>query len=820
MQIMKIISSLYKIFHVTLLMGLLLILLSMGIWAVIQWYVIPQIPSIERLKTVHMQVPLQIYTNDNVFITEYGEQHRIPIPIEKIPVLLLKGVLAIEDNRFYEHAGVDLKGLFRALLNLFKTGEKRQGGSTITMQVARNFFLSHKKTYSRKLNEILLAVKIDDALSKSEILELYLNKIYFGHRAYGVGAAAQIYYGRHISDLTLAEYAMLAGLPKGPSINNPLINPTRALERRNYVLKRMFILKYISIQQYEIAVTAPITAQLHKLTSKINGFYIADMAYSFLLKKLGKQAIYNGYKVFTTIDSQLQKKANSTLRHTLFSYDKRHGFKGAFDHVSIPQVSNVEKWAHKILQNYHQQGNLVPSLVLKVRHKSIIAYNLQVGRFQIAWHNISWARRYIQDNKRGRSPKSAKSVVKRGDIIMAYPLIKPTKQKENMYITSQKVHSLYTSQKLKLKNVTWRLSQVPEVQGALVALNPNIGAIVALSGGFDFQHSQFNRVTQGNRQPGSSFKPFIFSAALSKGFSDKSRILDAKISFNSGGKIWRPRNASRRYYGWTTLRTALTYSFNVSAVRLLNKLGMAYTIDHLTQFGFKRKNIPKTLSLALGSGEVTPLQLAAGYAVFANGGFRVKPYFIERIEDMNGHIIFSANPLTICRHCPNNILNSEKALQSNILVPYSVCTQTPHYAPQIIKTRYAYMITSMLKDVIRIGTARRSKLKRADIAGKTGTTNDQYDAWFAGYSPDLVTISWVGFDKPRSLGRKEYGGRVALPMWANFMRWALKDTPVKSFPGQKKYQDLPHKDVTVFQSTESISINDPQNSTVIPEQLF
>ncbi|MCK5664786.1 MAG: penicillin-binding protein 1A [Thiotrichaceae bacterium] len=797
---MNIVYHLYKISHLTLLMGLLLILLVSGIGLAIQWYFIPHIPSVERLKTVQMQVPLQIYTKDNVFITEYGEQHRIPVPVEQIPPLLIKAVLAVEDNRFYEHAGVDIKGLFRALVNLLKTGKKRQGGSTITMQVARNFFLSHKKTFTRKFNEILLALKIDETLSKDEILELYLNKIYFGHRAYGVGAAAQIYYGKNILDLNLAQWAMLAGLPKGPSVNNPLTNPTRALERRNYVLKRMLVSKYITINQYELAIKAPLTAKLHKLTSKIDAFYVAEMVRSFLLKKFGKNALYNGYKVFTTLDSQHQERANLALRAALFRYDKRHGFKGALKHLSIPQVENVEKWADDILQDYPKHGDLVPSLVLKVKHKNIIAYNRIVGRFQIAWKNIAWARPYIPDNKWGRSPKSAKEVVKRGDIIMAHPIIKAWKKNK----------------------MEWRLSQIPEVQGAFVALNTKNGAVLGLAGGFNFRHSQFNRVTQALRQPGSSFKPFIFSAALTKGFSDKSRILDEKISFKSGGEIWQPRNSSHKYYGWTTLRTALTYSFNVSAVRLLNQIGIGNTINHLTKFGFDRKRIPNTLSLALGSGEVNPLQLAAGYAVFANGGFRVKPYFIERIEDLNGQVLFSANPLTICRHCPNEVLTSEKALLSDILVPHSVCTQTPRYAPQIISTHNAYMITSMLKDVIRIGTARSSKLHREDIAGKTGTTNDQRDAWFVGYSPDIVTSVWVGFDKPRSLGRKEYGGRVALPMWADFMSWALRGKPVKPFPMPNNYEEESQEDMT----DSKITITDKnqekalQKSTVIPEQLF
>jgi penicillin-binding protein 1A len=795
---------LYKTLHVTLLMGLLWLLLAMGVVMAIQWYFIPQLPSIERLKDIRMQVPLQVYTKDGVFIAEYGEQRRIPVAAANVPTLLIKAVLATEDSSFYVHSGVDIKGLFRATFSLLKTGKKQQGGSTITMQVARNFFLSRKRTFARKFNEILLAFRIDEALSKDEILELYLNKIYFGHRAYGVGAAAQVYYGKSIFDLTLPQWAMLAGLPKAPSTNNPLTNPARALERRNYVLKRMLTLKYISQEDYETAINTPLTAKRYKRSGEVEALYVAEMVRSFLLDKFGEEITYtHGYRVFTTIDSHLQETANLALRNALFTYDQRHGFKGALAHVSIPkEVSEVDKWAHEILQNYPTPGNLVPSLVLNVKSKSVTAYNQKAGQFQIAWPEISWARRYITDKRRGRSPKSAKRVVKRGDIIMAR-LIK----------REEKEH--------------WALSQVPEVEGALAALNTNDGAIIALVGGFDFYHSKFNRATQALRQPGSSFKPFIYSAALAKGRSPSSRVLDRPISFRVGRKRWSPHNSTHKYYGWTTLRKALTYSFNVSAVRLLTQIKVKYTIDHISKFGFDRARIPKNLTMTLGTGELTPLELASGYAAFANGGFRVKPYFIERIEDINGKVIFSANPLTICRECPPEIFAlSENEVLSDILAPSAICTQTPRYAPRIISTRNAYMMSSMLKDVIRVGTGRRSKLQREDIAGKTGTTNELRDAWFAGYSPDIVTTAWVGFDKPRSLGRKEYGGKVALPMWADFMSVALEGQPVKSFQKPRDYKESPSpsskraKKPKKRSSPRRSSKPKPSTSPVIQEQLF
>ena len=785
----------YKTLHITLLMGLLLILLAAGVWAAVVWYFIPQLPSVERLKDNRLQVPLYVYTKDKVFIAEYGEQRRIPLAIDKNKHdLLINAVLAAEDDRFYEHQGVDLKGLLRAGVSLLKTGEKRQGGSTITMQLARNFFLSDiatEKTFARKFKEILLAFKIEEELSKETILELYLNKIFLGHRAYGMGAAAQVYYGKNVEQLKLPELAMLAGLPKAPSANNPVTNPKRALARRNYVLGRMLALNYITQEEHELALKTPLTAQFHSLTPEIEASYVAEMVRSFLLQQFGEEATYtSGYKVFTTINSRLQERANWALRNTLYRYDERHGFKGTVDHVSIPKGVDIEKWAFEILQKYPNQSSLVPSLVLETRKKSILAYNQKAGQFKITWDAMSWARRYIRDNRRGRYPKNARSIVRRGDIFMARPDLQPPKKRKRRQETIYKEQSL--SEKL-FKKVRWRLSQVPEIEGALVALNPKTGAIIALTGGYDFYLSKFNRVTQAQRQPGSTFKPFIYSSALTKrGFSHSTQIKDAPIMIRVTDMKWRPRNYTKKYYGWTTLRNALAHSYNVSAVRLLKKVGVNYTINHLTQFGFERDKIPKNLTIALGTGELTPLKLASGFAVFANGGFRIQPYFIDRIEDINGEVIYSANPLKICRNCPSEILASKEEEHSNILVSHSACGRIPRYAPRAITTHNAYMITSMLADVIRIGTGRRAlKLKRNDIVGKTGTTNDLRDAWFAGYSPDIVTVVWTGFDKPRSLGYKETGARTALPMWIDFMKEALRGKREKPLP--KRYLNLAQK---------------------------
>ena len=819
---MSIRESFYKTIYITLVTGLLLSLMVAVTGAFIQWYIVPQLPSPETLKDIRFQVPLRIYTKDEVFIAEYGEQRRTPMNANQIPPSLIKAVLAAEDDRFYEHPGVDLKGILRAMVILLKTGEKVQGGSTITMQVARNFFLSPERTFTRKLKEILLALKIEEELTKEEIIELYLNKIFFGHRAYGVGAAAQVYYGKVVNELTLAEQAMLAGLPKAPSSDNPLTNPKEALSRRNYILERMLKLKYIEPSQYEEAIQAPNTAKPYKLTIEIEAEHIAEMVRADLLTRFGEEATYtNGYKVYTTIDSHLQTAAQEAVRNALFLYDERHGYRGAITQVSIPnKVTDLEKFAHQALSNYSKQGNLIPSLVLQTKGKSIVAYNRVAGQFEIKWSDMSWARRYISENRRGRYPNNARDIVKRGDIIMVRPLQteQPPRTQANKKTSSK------SSKKEQQPNSTqpdnqavelpqrWRLAQKPAVEGALVALDPNNGAITALVGGFDYYQSKFNRVTQAARQPGSTFKPFIYSAAIAKGFSDSSIVNDSPISFRVGRKRWRPQNYGRRYYGPTTFRRALASSYNVSAVKVLQRIGVSSAIDHIIRFGFQRENIPKNLTIALGTSNVTPVELARGFAVFANGGYRIQPYFIERIEDVTGKIIFLANPLKVCHHCPTEILASHEEPIEGLVISQSDCAPAPRYAPKVISSRNAQIMTSMLKDVIRVGTARRAykALKRNDIAGKTGTTNDLYDAWFSGFSPDLVATVWVGFDKPRSLGAAETGGRTALPMWINFMQDFLHGQSEQSFPrGQD--QGIFVKETPV-KSTDSVAGDLEQSS--------
>ena len=562
------------------------------------------------------------------------------------------------------------------------------------------------------------------------------------------------------------------------------------------------------------------TAKLHhkQLAPEIDALYVAEMARSFFSKKFGEEAISNGYKIFTTLDSHLQAKANLAVRKTLFEYDERHGFKGVLDHVSIPKgIKDVEKWAHKKLSNYAQVGDLIPSLVLKTRSRSIVAYNALAGQFKIAWRDIVWARRYLRDDKLGRPIKRAISVVKRGDIIMVRPLGTRRVQGQKSLDDKSSV----------VKPVRWRLSQIPEIEGALVSLNPNNGAITALVGGFDFYRSKFNRVTQAKRQAGSTFKPFIYSAALKEGFSTSSIVNDAPIVYRVDGELWRPQNYTERYYGETNLTTALAHSYNVSAVRLLDQLGVKHAINHVTKFGFERDEIPNNLTTALGTGVVTPLKLAASFAVFSNGGFRIQPYFIDRIEDLNGNILFAANPLTVCRQCPPEILASKQEEHAEVLVSHQVCSPTPRYAPRAIDTPHAYTMTAMLQEVIRNGTGRNAlQLKRRDIAGKTGTTDDQRDAWFAGYTPDVVTVVWVGFDQPRSLGEDETGSKTALPMWVKFMKAALEGQREKPLPKRynlAQYEENGLSETVLNEANSSQSrFSDYKESTVIPEteQLF
>ncbi len=703
-------------------------------------YLEQQLPDVEVLKDIQLQVPMRIYSSDNKLIAEFGNKRRIPVPIQQIPKQLINAVLATEDQRFYEHPGVDLFGLMRAAGQLIMTGQKEQGGSTITMQVARNFFLTRRKTYTRKLKEILLAIKIDRELSKDKILELYLNKIYLGNRAYGVGAAAQVYYGKPLAKLTLPQLAMIAGLPKAPSAINPLANPVAAKKRRNHVLERMHEQGYIDFDTYQKALNTPLTAKYHGLSTQVYAPYVAEIIRKELLAQYGKAAYTHGLNVYTTVNSKLQNAANQALRENLIAYDRRHGYRGPEHNLGIPNAKNRTQWQGSLRQIPTING-LQAAAILQLDQQSAQALLADDTVITIPWQGLSWARRELANNKyRGPQPKQASDILQLGDVIR----VNETKKGQ------------------------WQLAQVPQVEGAQVALNPKNGAITALVGGFDFRRSKFDRVTQAMRQPGSNFKPFIYSAALSKGFTLASLINDAPVVLNDSGQeeLWRPQNDTRRFYGPTRLRIGLIKSRNLVSIRLLEMIGIPYARNYITRFGFQSDQLPNGLSLALGSGLVTPLEIADGYATFANGGYKVTPFIIDHITDTQGQLVYQIQPTIACETC---------------IADNSTATTKTNSAPRVITPQNAYLITSALQDVIQAGTGRAARvLKRSDIAGKTGTTNKQIDAWFSGYNGDIVATSWVGFDQPRSL--YEYGAQAALPMWIAFMKVALNATPLATLP--------------------------------------
>lgn len=692
-------------------------------------YLESQLPNVDSLKTVKLQVPLRIYTQEGLLIQEYGEKRRIPVTYEEIPPTLVKALVATEDQRFFDHPGVDILGLARAGVRMIQTGTKSQGGSTITMQVARNFFLNRKKTFLRKFNEILLAIKIDRELSKEKILELYLNKIYLGNRAYGVGAAASIYYGKSLKELDLAQLAMIAGLPQAPSTQNPIANPLAAKKRRDHVLERLLEEKYITNEQYQDAIAEPLTAKYYGTNIQVRAPYVAEMIRQSLFEHFGQDAYTKGYKVYTTIKGTFQIAANEAVESNLLAYDRRHGYRGPL--AKIVDVDKSPDAIHRILNEYPVVNNLEPAIILSVEERQATAATRHGQAFTIPWEGLSWARRSLNKGWVGKAPIQAKQVVAVGDIVY-----------------------------VRFHNDEWQLSQIPQVESALVALNPKNGAIESLVGGFNFQKSKFNRATQSSRQPGSSFKPFIYAAALNKGYNLATMINDAPVVIDdpSQANLWRPHNVKYNFNGPTRMKEALAHSVNVISIRILDDIGIDYAVEFASHFGFQKANLPHTLSLALGSLSVSPMDLAAAYAVFANGGYKIEPFLIDHITDNDGKVLLQAKPAYVCNPC------SEKYIDPDVI------------APRVIPEDIAFLMNSALMGVIQHGTARDATvLNRKDIAGKTGTTNDQVDAWFAGYNPDLVVTTWVGFDTPKSL--HEYAAKLALPEWIEFMKVALKDKP-------------------------------------------
>ena len=708
------------------------------------YYMQTHLPNVAHLKEAPLQVPLRVYTVDKKLIAEYGNLRRTPISLSGVPQDLINAVLATEDHRFYDHSGVDPIGLVRAAVQLMRDRSMTQGGSTITMQVARNFYLTRKKTFKRKIKEILLAIKIDRNLSKERILELYLNKIYFGHHAYGVAAAAKVYYGKPLSQLTLAQMAMIAGLPKAPSALNPISNPKGALERRNHVLERMYKHNFISAEQYHNAEQEPISAQYHGQRVEVNAPYVAEMARSALVAWVGKDAAYNGgYQIYTTIDSRLQKVANNAVNKGLLSYEERHRYRGPVKNLGAIDAP-IQHWLES-LQSIPKVQQLLPAVVVEVSKSEVGVLFANGQLVQLDEDSFSWALpQSIRSNYKVRKPQISK-ILKEGDVI-------------------------YLRQ---LSNKSWQLAQKPEIEGTIVSLDPNNGAVKALVGGFDFYDSKFNRALQAKRQSGSAFKPFIYAAALAKGFTLASTINDAPVVIRDPGtaELWRPQNSTRRFYGPTRLRVGLIKSRNLVSIRLLQSVGLSYAVRYSENFGFNLKELPHSLSLALGTGLTTPLQIARGYAVFANGGYLVTPHFIKYISNPQNRIIFQAKPPTVPdKKIPNKTKQDAKNLATKADI------DLPPEAKQTISPQVAYLITIALQDVIKLGTGRRALImKRDDIAGKTGSTNDQKDAWFVGYNSHLVTTAWVGYDQPKSL--HEYGAQAALPIWIDFMKEALKPLP-------------------------------------------
>jgi penicillin-binding protein 1A len=786
--------------------------------AVLYVYVVlvPELPSIEHLEDTQYQVPLRVYDRNEILLAEFGEHRRIPVAFDKIPRYLIDAVVSVEDDQFWNHLGVDFYALMAAVYEVATTGRKTRGGSTITMQVARNFFLSPEQTYVRKFNEILLALKIETELSKEKIIELYLNKIFLGHRAYGISAASQVYYDKELGDLTLAQSAMIAGLPKAPSKYNPISNPERALIRRNYILGRMRILKYIEEDEFEQALSEPITAELHRTRTIAEAQYVSEQVRAQLFEQYGDEIYKAGLRVYTSIDGELQAVANQALRKNLLDYTRRHGYRGIIDKIDLGEI-NEDPFDEDLVTD-QRVGGLRKGVVISVNEAvavdeaeavddesseaSTASATLLISNYEqidvLFEGGIDWAAKFIDVDNKGPKPEFVADVLAVGDVVW-----------------------------LENRDGQWLLADVPRVEGALVSIDPSDGGIRAMVGGFDYFKNKFNRATQARRQPGSNFKPFIYSAALEKGFTAATIINDAPVVFDDDSleATWRPENYSGRFYGPTRMREALVKSRNLVSIRILQAIGLRYATNYVQRFGFERDQMPYDLSLALGSASFSPLQMARAYAVFSNGGYLIEPYIINRVESGTGEVIFQNNPQTVCQDCETENLDELAMAEAAAAAQQEAEQQTdstadaqqaeavalgeeeqleafelntldseavdvgeatgvteadvvPQYAPRVISAQNAFIMRSMMREVVQRGTAVRAKaLGRKDIAGKTGTTNDQIDAWFSGYNDQVVTTSWVGFDNQRHMGNRETGGRAALPMWIEFMRAALEGRP-------------------------------------------
>jgi penicillin-binding protein 1A len=745
------------------LVGLIALIVFANVCAYV--YLRPALPDVGSLREVQLQVPLRIYSRDGKLIQSIGEQRRIPVRYDQLPPKLIQAFLATEDDRFFRHHGVDWQGILRAAVANLRAGGIRQGASTITMQVSRDMFLTPRRDMKRKMSEIYISLLMEAEFTKEEIFSLYVNKIFLGQRAYGVGAAAEVYFGKGLDQLSLAEMATLAGIPTSPSTVNPVASAEAAKVRRAHVLGRMLDLGYISQSEFDQAKSSPMESRLHGASIEVDAPYLAEMVRNDMQNKFGDAVYTAGYKVYTTLDSRLQAAGTVALRTGLIEYDMRHGYRGASAKVDLSKIVTPAQFEAQ-LEEFPVIGGLKPAIVEQVEAKSAKIYVKGLGSVTLPWEKLAWARRELPDEKVDRYPTQATEIFSRGDVI---------------YTVGRTPESVL-------------FVQIPEAQSALVSVDPKDGAVVALVGGFDFFQSKFNRVIQARRQPGSGFKPFIYAAAFDKGFTPASVVLDAPVVIDEEGKeqAWRPHEDTGMFYGPVRLRDALVHSRNLVSVRLMRAIGGPYARDYVTRFGFDKSQLPDDLTLALGTAELSPLQVAIGYSAFANGGFKVSSYYIDRIEDANGKVLQQADPAIACSQCgrpsdgptPKSASAGRAALLDEAPHDGKTMISVKNMAPQILRPQVAYLLADMMADVIKRGTGQRARtLNRDDIAGKTGTSNDFHDAWFNGFNGDIVTTVWTGFDAERSLGdNNDQAARVAVPTWTYFMKQALEGTARHGVP--------------------------------------
>ncbi|CAK2814173.1 peptidoglycan glycosyltransferase/peptidoglycan DD-transpeptidase MrcA [Vibrio crassostreae] len=763
------------------------------------YYVKPELPDVATLRDVELQTPMQVFSQDGKLISQFGEKRRNPVTYDEIPRHLVEALIATEDSRFYEHPGIDPIGITRAALVVAMSGSAKQGASTITQQLARNFFLSNEKKIMRKIKEIFIAIHIEQLLSKEEIMELYVNKIFLGHRSYGFGAAARVYFGKDLPDLTLSEIATLAGMPKAPSTMNPIYSVERATNRRNVVLRRMLDEQYITQAEFDDARSEELISKYHGAEIELSAPYVAEVARAWMVERYGEEAYTSGMKVYTTVDSKLQKAANQAAIKNLLGYDERHGYRGAEKVLwQTAQSAWDQEQIVKHLKSQPTYGDLVPAVVTAVDSKSAQIWVKNQGEGTIEWQGMNWARKFLTDNRQGPAPSQAKEILAVGEQIWV----------RHEAVTGDEVSEEPIEESATAESetpVVWRLSQVPNANTAFVAMNPNNGAVLSMVGGFNFVHNKFNRATQSIRQVGSGIKPFIYSAAIEKGLTLASLINDAPINQwdKSQGTAWRPKNSPPTYVGPTRLRIGLAQSKNVMAVRVLREVGLDDTRNYLTRFGFDIDEVPRSETIALGAGSLTPMKVAQGYSVFANGGYYVEPFYISRVETPFGETEFEATPKVVCREdCKQTITADPMAGE---FAEQDVDAKV-QYAPQVISEQNAFLVREMMYSNIwgggdwSAGTGwngtgwRAQPLKRRDIGGKTGTTNDSKDTWYSGYGPGMVATVWVGFDNHnRNLGRTktnsnlgknqitgaEAGAKTAEPAWVDFMGTALAGVPAE-----------------------------------------